>query len=283
MFSINEPLDAVSHKLTNLDHVTEVASREGMRIDIVKNLQIPPTLNAAGKDYLGLFGLYKLTKVPGSSAAPMGKTAEEIPILPRPAQEIRAPVEEGLAEVDKFVLLPGLVQKKAPGRGKDETLRTPGDGGAYRDLARDPRWRFKLSDEWESEEFMIRMPSGETFKSVRNAMIYYKCVFAGEENEGYRGLNRSTGLPQPEDLKPYTKAIRGKMGSRWKEEESRILRSVYEAKYTNTPNVSNDNPENLSPLRALLLTKNAHLFSNSKTRNELLEMIRQVLQRIVVA
>jgi len=299
VFSINKRLDVSSSRLTNLDSIREMAGRRDLRVEIIPALASQPSMNIAAKQYLGLFGMYKLTKetpvvappalVPEVQQLPKKRTPkpkkrveEEEPAGPaeEPQPQGPAPEEE---TVDRFVLLPGLVQKKAPGKGKDESLSAASEKGLYKDLARDTRWRFKLSDEWESEEFMIRMPSGETFTSVRNAMVYYKCVFSGEEDEGYRGLNRSTGLPQPEDLKPYTKAIRGKRGTQWKEEEAKILRSVYEAKFTNTPNVSNDNPENLSPLRALLMTKNAQLFSNSKTRNELLEMTRRLLQRIVVA
>jgi ABC-type phosphate transport system substrate-binding protein len=118
------------------------------------------------------------------------------------------------------------------------------------------------------------------FTSVTNAMIYYKCEFADEENKEYLGLNISSGLPVPADVKPFTKAIRGKKGQQWKEREPEVLREVYEAKFTNTPN-SNDDAENLTPLRALLLTRDAHLYSNSRTRNELLERVRDVLRRIV--
>lgn len=303
VFSINEPLDLVRHGITYLESLRETAARLDLKLDITPSLpDNDPVPNVSGKQYTGLFGVYRLTK----ESTPLPLMGEQLPASKKPSpkgkkrmvaaqtieqpppQEEQAPIDVpvetgGEEDVDRFVLLPGLVQKKAPGKGKDETLRVAGGQGTFKDLARDLRWRFKLSDDWESEEFMIRTGSGETFTSVKNAMIYFKCVYIGEENEDYRGLNRSTGLPQPEDMRPFTKAVRGKRGALWKEEEARILRSVYEAKYTNTPNVTNDDPENLSPLRALLLTKNAQLYSSSKTRNELLEMIRNVLQRIVVA
>jgi hypothetical protein len=118
------------------------------------------------------------------------------------------------------------------------------------------------------------------FTSVTNAMIYYKCEFAEEENKDYLGLNLASGLPAPADVKPFTKAIRGKKGQQWKERELEVLRDVYEAKFANTPNAV-DEPDNLTPLRALLLTRDAQLYSNSRTRNELLERVRGVLQRIV--
>jgi 2-polyprenyl-3-methyl-5-hydroxy-6-metoxy-1,4-benzoquinol methylase len=302
-FAINESSTA-GYPMMNLDSLREFAKAQGLRLEIVPTLA-PPSINvsAPARQLLGLFGVYRLIKEvvqqtppqtvvqdqPAEQRKRSPKTTAKKPAQtpqPQPQVQPEEPVVGGTPSednADRFVLLPGLVQKKAPGKGRDESLKASSERGLYKDLARDPRWRFKLSDEWESEEFMIRMPSGETFTSVRNAMIYYKCEFADEEDEGYMGLNRSSGLPQPEDLKPFTKAIRGKKGTQWKEREANVLRSVYEAKFTNTPNVSNDDPENLSPLRALLLTKEAQLYSNSKTRNELLEMIRRVLQRIVVA
>lgn len=312
-FSINNTLENESFPIIDIEEIRRFASERNLTIEVFPslNLEADKELNLNQKQFLGLFGMYKLTKAsPLTTVEPVAPAVvkpttkvtptprkrsattkviketeeekEEKGFEPNPEEEMVQPIE-GVEDVDRFVLLPGLVQKKAPGKGKDESLNSKAPKGLYKDLANDPRWRFKLSDDWETEEFLIRMPTGETFTSVRNAMIYFKCLFAEEEDEGYKGLNRSSGVPQPQDLKPFTKAIRGKKGTQWKEEEPNILRQVYEAKFTNTPNVSNDDPENLSPLRALLLTKSAQLYSNSKTRNELLESIRSVLQRIFVS
>jgi SAM-dependent methyltransferase len=269
-YSINSPLNENSHHIVDMDALRERLIRMGLSFSKVdtNSWQQDSKLSPAQKQFLSIFGMFRITK-----STPL----EITPAQPQIAQpEPEEPAQQ--SSVDKFVLLPGLVQKKAPGKGRDESLASP--GSLYKDLAKDQRWRFKLSDDWESAEFPVRMPSGEIFSSVTNAMIYYKCRFADEENKEYLGINLASGLPVPTDMKPFTKAIRGKKGQQWKEQELQIMRSVYEAKFVNTPNAV-DEPDNLTPLRALLLTRNAHLYSNSKTRNEMLENIRRVLQGIV--
>jgi SAM-dependent methyltransferase len=268
LFSINSTLEGGSYPLFDVAEARAKAGELGLTFELMgtEEWQRDSGLTLPQKQFLSIFGMFRITKT-----KPL-----ETPIQ---SQVVEQESQEGVREeVDKFVLLPGLVQKKAPGRGRDETLRS--QGSVYRDLARDTRWRFKLSDDWETTEFPVRMPSGESFSSVTNAMIFYKCQFAEEENRDYMGLNLSTGLPVPTDMKPFTRAIRGKRGQEWKEREPLILISVYEAKFTNTPNAS-DEPDNLTPLRALLLTGEAQLYSNSRTRNELMENVRSSLQRIV--
>jgi SAM-dependent methyltransferase len=268
-YSINTRLGEDSFRLVEVDSWGREVREGGLELSIIptESWQQDSKLSPAQKQFFSIFGMFRITRSTPSSAPAQSHIAE-----PEPEE----PTQEG--SVDKFVLLPGLVQKKAPGKGREETLASP--GSLYKDLAKDQRWRFKLSDDWESAEFPVRMPSGEMFRSVTNAMIYYKCRFADEENKEYLGINLASGLPVPTDMKPFSKAIRGKRGQQWKEQELQIMRSVYEAKFVNTPNAV-DEPENLTPLRALLLTRNAHLYSNSKTRNEVLENIRNVLQRIV--
>ena len=270
LFSINSSLETTSYPLLDASRLRTRVNELGLTFEMIsaEDWQTDSKLSLPQKQFLSIFGMFRITK-----SKPL-----EIPVQPFRQPEPEEPVIVTGESVDKFVLLPGLVQKKAPGKGRDETLSSPGT--TYKDLARDSRWRFKLSDDWESNEFPIRMTSGHMFTSVTNAMIYYKCEFVDEENKEYLGLNISSGLPVPVDVKPFTKAIRGKKGQQWKEREPEVLREVYEAKFTNTPN-SNDDAENLTPLRALLLTRDAHLYSNSRTRNELLERVRDVLRRIV--
>lgn len=279
LFSINNPVEVESYDIFDKTKMKEVLDKYNMELTLV-DLQISnfESLNHNQKQYVGLFGLYMISK-------------KQMEVVEMKAPQVPVSVEDELSgmmetlttdeSVDKFVLLPGLVQKKAPGKGRDETLSSTTSARLYKDLGADSRWRFKLSDDWESREFAIRMPSGEEFESVTRALIYYKCEFSEEPNQEYKGLNLASGLPQPVDIKPFTKAIRGKKGTEWKQREQTVLKKIYEAKFTNTPNVINDDPENLSPLQALLLTRNAQLYSNSKTRNELLENVRNTLKNIV--
>lgn len=269
-YSINSPLNEDSHHIIDVDSLRERLMGLGLSFSKVNTItwQLDSKLSPAQKQFLSIFGMFRISK-----SAPL----EIIPVQPQIVEpEPEEPSQQ--SSVDKFVLLPGLVQKKAPGKGRDESLVSK--GSLYKDLAKDQRWRFKLSDDWESTEFPVRMPSGEMFSSVTNAMIYYKCRFADEENKEYLGINLASGLPVPTDMKPFAKAIRGKKGQQWKEQELQTLRSVYEAKFANTPNAV-DEPDNLTPLRALLLTGNAQLYSNSRTRNEMLENTRSILQGIV--
>lgn len=270
-YAINSGIESdTTYPFFDMNRFKDRMKEFGLEVSVIStdSWQQDSKLSVPQKQFLSIFGMFRVTK-----SAPL----EIVPTQPRITEpEPEEPSQQ--SSVDKFVLLPGLVQKKAPGKGRDESLVSK--GSLYKDLAKDQRWRFKLSDDWESTEFPVRMTSGEMFSSVTNAMIYYKCRFADEENKEYLGINLASGLPVPTDMKPFTKAIRGKKGQQWKEQELQTLRSVYEAKFANTPNAV-DEPDNLTPLKALLLTGNAQLYSNSKTRNEMLENIRTVLQRIV--
>lgn len=283
IFSINKSIDVEFSPLFDRERIQNMLTKYNLELSVY-NLDVKEyqTLNQNQKQYIDLFGMYKISK----------KMEVRETVVPKPAaaeEDELSTMMEGLTtvepssseDVDKFVLLPGLVQKKAPGKGRDESLSSKTSKNMYKDLAADPRWRFKLSDDWESREFVIRMPTGEEFESVTRALVYYKCEFAEEPNQEYKALNLASGMPQPSDLKPFTKAIRGKKGVEWKQREQVVLKKIYEAKFTNTPNVINDDPENLSPLQALLMTKDAQLYSNSKTRNELLETVRNTLKNIV--
>ena len=270
-YAINSSIESSSVKFTDVGVVRERANELGLTFEMIQteDWQRDSKITVPQKQFMSVFGMFRITKT-----KPLEAQLQPVESQPEPEVVPTIPVDL----VDKFVLLPGLAQKKAPGKGRDETLKS--QGSVYKDLAKDSRWRFKLSDDWETNEFPIRMTSGHMFTSVTNAMIYYKCEFAEEENKDYLGLNLASGLPAPADVKPFTKAIRGKKGQQWKERELEVLRDVYEAKFANTPNAV-DEPDNLTPLRALLLTRDAQLYSNSRTRNELLERVRGVLQRIV--
>jgi len=274
VYSINSDIETDSKPLLRESDLKKRAADLGMNMEIVDmGWETDTSIPLMEKQYLRLFTFFKVTRTsPYTAGAAQPVIQESID------ETVEEPVAQMEETVDRFVLLPGLVQKKAPGKGRDESLASKGT--LYKELSKDTRWRFKLSDDWENPDYQIRMPSGETFQSVTRALIYYKCQFAEEEDKGYLGLNLASGLPIPEDIKPFTKAIRGKKGIQWKQQEAVIQRSIYEAKFANTPNVSND-PENLTPLRALLLTGDAQLYSNSKTRNELLENVRSVLRNIV--
>lgn len=222
------------------------------------------------RTYLGIFHTFQIRKGrTGVRAKPTGVrerevTEEEIP-------------EGSIGEVDRFVLVPRPLKKNA-GTAAGESIRAESKK-AYTRLNKDNYWRAKLSDSFEGTP--IRMETGERFKSVSQAVTYFKCEFESsdpkkaESLEGYRGLNLESGLPFPETMKPLTKAVLGKRGKEWKEREQRVLERIYTAKFTNTGGQEVENPSDLSPLKILLLTQSAQLYSDTKTRNELLEEIRK--------
>ena len=222
------------------------------------------------RTYLGIFHSFQIRKGRTEGRAePTGVqerevTGDEIP-------------EGSLGEVDRFVLVPRPLKKNA-GTAAGESIRNDSKR-AYVKLNKDAYWRAKLSDSFEGTP--IRMETGERFKSVSHAITYFKCEFESSDPkkaeilEGYRGLNLDSGLPFPENMKPLTKAILGKRGKEWKEREQRVLERIYTAKFTNTGGQEVEQPSDLSPLKILLLTQTAQLYSDTKTRNELLEEIRK--------
>jgi len=218
-----------------------------------------PRIANVHREYLGLFRYFLIRR------------GQNPPRLPEGGVEIEDIPAESLGATDRFILVARPL-KKAPGTAAGESIREQ-SRNAYRGLYADTLWRAKLSDGFEGDP--IRMDTGETFKSVTTALMYYKCEFESirkEPVEGYRALNLESGLPYPENLKPFSKAILGKLGREWKEREQAVLERVYTYKFTNTR--GGDDPTNLSPLKVLLLTQSAELYSDSKTRNNLLEEIR---------
>lgn len=240
-------------------------------------LQAEPVVIASKPEFttnqvqmFGHFRVMKLRKLtaPVSAMAALEEAMATLTVEPEIVTPTQTREEEPIqrATADKFVLFAKVAQKKKPGMGRGESLVSPAN--IYNQLhSLNPNWRQMLSDDWTDTEAPVRMPSGEEFASVTNAILYYKNQFAG--TEGYEAFDLTKGLPTPTDLKIYERAIRGKKGDQWKERQPEILRRVYEAKFTNQ-----------QFLNVLLATRDAELYSTTTDRNVALESIRSSLRNI---
>jgi predicted NAD-dependent protein-ADP-ribosyltransferase YbiA (DUF1768 family) len=273
-YLLNEIDPEYSLKFLDMGLLREFCSKLGFRVSLDAHVRIPEGLKEDQRRYLGIFKKFTIQRR-NLEQTPIG--AREMKVArpePAPLVEEENIPEESLGLEDRFILVPRML-KKAAGTAAGESLKAESKK-KYQILNKDTLWRAKLSDSFEGD-VPIRMETGEMFKSAAVALIYYRAQFAGYE--GYEALNLNSGLPYPENLKALSKAVVGKKGKEWKEQEARVMEKIYVAKFTNSGS-QDDEPANLSPLRALLLTQDAQLYLDSKTRNELLEEIRRRLRVI---
>lgn len=262
-YLLNENDPELSQGFLDMNSLRTICSRIGLGVSSDISVYIPDGLRDHQKKFFGIFKQFSIRRE-DVVATQVTKPKAVERVVPEPAEE----GEIILSTVDRFVLVPRML-KKAPGMASGESLRAESNR-RYSSLSMDLHWRAKLSDSFEGGS-PVRMETGELFKSVSMGLVYYRAQFAGYE--GYEALNLNSGLPYPENLKPLTKAPVGRRGKEWKEQEPRVMEKIYIAKFTNVGGQDGD-PANLTPLRALLLTGEAQLFSDAKTRNELLEQIR---------
>lgn len=238
---------------------------ESAPLDISRAEGAAPT--SSQETFFGLLRVYRLRRVADEGPSAMAELEAAMAELE---------VVGGAAEpdsVDKFILYPHI--KKAPGEAAGEKLSAEGRQ-RYRELGRDRSWRAILADGFYDERFPIRMDTGELFRTVTDAILYYKCQFA-DGPEGYEALNLNSGAAYPEDTKPFAKALLGKKGKEWKDQLPVWTEKLYRAKFTN----NQDRGEALhTPLQTLLLTGDAQLFKDAKTRNSQLEAVRSQLRTI---